>query len=315
MDWETVIGLEVHVQLRTRTKMFCGCRDDVRRSAQHQRLPDLPGPAGRAAGAQRRGDPAGRRGAIALGCTVHATSVFARKNYFYPDLPKGYQISQFDQPLATGGPGGVRVARARPDRSGHHPAARGGGCRQAGPRPVPGEDGGRPQPRRHPAGRDRERARPPLARRGARLSRDPAADPGVRGRERLQHGAGQPAGGRQPLDPAAGRSQPGHQDRGEEPQLASPTSSARSRRSGAPDRAARARRAGGAGHPAVQRDERVRCGPSARRRKATTTATSRIPTCRRWCSRPSGSPSSARRCPSCPRRAGPGSRRPTASRL
>ena len=113
MAWETVIGLEVHVQLRTRTKMFCGCRTTLRRPAQHQRLPGLPRASRRAAGAQRaRRCGSRRRAALALGCTVHPTSVFARKNYFYPDLPKGYQISQFDQPLATGG----RVTFESPER-------------------------------------------------------------------------------------------------------------------------------------------------------------------------------------------------------
>ncbi len=103
MTWAVVIGLEVHVQLATRTKMFCGCA--VRYGAEPNRhvcpvclgLPGaLPVPN---AEAVRLGTVA----ALALGCTVHPRSVFARKNYFYPDLPKGYQISQFDRPLATGG--------------------------------------------------------------------------------------------------------------------------------------------------------------------------------------------------------------------
>ena len=103
------------------------------------------------------------RGAIALGCTVHETSVFARKNYFYPDLPKGYQISQFDRPLATGG----RVGFDSPERgrievgiTRLHLEEDAG---KLDPRPVPRKDGGGPQPRRHAAGGDRERAGHPLA--------------------------------------------------------------------------------------------------------------------------------------------------------
>src|SRR6476661_5178292 len=102
-DWEMVVGLEVHVQLKTRTKAFCAC------STEYGAPPNtnvcaiclaLPGalPALNAHAVELA-----TRAALALGCTVHAQSVFARKNYFYPDLPKGYQISQFDQPLATDG--------------------------------------------------------------------------------------------------------------------------------------------------------------------------------------------------------------------
>jgi aspartyl-tRNA(Asn)/glutamyl-tRNA(Gln) amidotransferase subunit B len=103
MSWETVIGLETHVQLRTRSKMFCGCSTAFGAPPNTQVCPAclglpgaLPVPNGAAIGLAVRG-------ALALGCTVHPRSIFARKNYFYPDLPKGYQISQFDQPLATNG--------------------------------------------------------------------------------------------------------------------------------------------------------------------------------------------------------------------
>jgi aspartyl-tRNA(Asn)/glutamyl-tRNA(Gln) amidotransferase subunit B len=103
VSWETIIGLETHVQLRTRSKMFCGCSTAFGALPNTQVCPvclglpgALPSPNGAAIGLAVRG-------ALALGCTVHPKSIFARKNYFYPDLPKGYQISQFDQPLATSG--------------------------------------------------------------------------------------------------------------------------------------------------------------------------------------------------------------------
>ena len=103
MAWETVIGLEVHVQLRTRTKMFCGNRTTFGDPPNSNVCPVCLGLPGALPVPNAEAIRLAVRGALALGCTVHEVSVFARKNYFYPDLPKGYQISQFDRPLATGG--------------------------------------------------------------------------------------------------------------------------------------------------------------------------------------------------------------------
>jgi aspartyl-tRNA(Asn)/glutamyl-tRNA(Gln) amidotransferase subunit B len=103
MTWETVIGLEVHVQLSTRTKMFCADRTTFGDPPNTNVCPVCLGLPGALPVPNAEAIRLATRAAIALGCTVHPTSVFARKNYFYPDLPKGYQISQFDKPLATGG--------------------------------------------------------------------------------------------------------------------------------------------------------------------------------------------------------------------
>jgi aspartyl-tRNA(Asn)/glutamyl-tRNA(Gln) amidotransferase subunit B len=103
MIWETVIGLEVHVQLRTRTKMFCADRTSFGDPPNTNVCPVCLGLPGALPVPNAEAIRLAVRAAFALGCTVHETSVFARKNYFYPDLPKGYQISQFDKPLATGG--------------------------------------------------------------------------------------------------------------------------------------------------------------------------------------------------------------------
>jgi aspartyl-tRNA(Asn)/glutamyl-tRNA(Gln) amidotransferase subunit B len=112
MAWETVIGLEVHVQLRTRTKMFCADRISFGDPPNTNVCPVCLGLPGALPVPNAEAIRLAVRGALALGCTVHETSVFARKNYFYPDLPKGYQISQFDRPLATGG----RVDFESPER-------------------------------------------------------------------------------------------------------------------------------------------------------------------------------------------------------
>ena len=112
MTWETVIGLEVHVQLSTRTKMFCACRTTFGDPPNTNVCPVCLGLPGALPVPNAEAVRLGTAAALALGCTVHLTSVFARKNYFYPDLPKGYQISQFDQPLATGG----RVTFESPER-------------------------------------------------------------------------------------------------------------------------------------------------------------------------------------------------------
>ena len=112
MTWETVVGLEVHVQLGTRSKMFCGCSTVFGDPPNTNVCPVCLGLPGARPVPNAHAVRLATRAALALGCSVHARSVFARKNYFYPDLPKGYQISQFDQPLATGG----EVAFVSPER-------------------------------------------------------------------------------------------------------------------------------------------------------------------------------------------------------
>jgi aspartyl-tRNA(Asn)/glutamyl-tRNA(Gln) amidotransferase subunit B len=103
MTWEIVVGLEVHVQLATRSKMFCGCAVTFGAPPNTHVCPVCLGLPGALPVPNAQAVKLGTQAALALGSTIHETSVFARKNYFYPDLPKGYQISQFDKPLATGG--------------------------------------------------------------------------------------------------------------------------------------------------------------------------------------------------------------------
>ena len=111
-EWEAVIGLEVHARLLTASKIFCACPVSFGSPPNTNVCPVCLGYPGALPVLNRAAVDLALRAALATGCTVHAQSVFARKNYFYPDLPKGYQISQFDRPLATGGQiGGVRIHR------------------------------------------------------------------------------------------------------------------------------------------------------------------------------------------------------------
>jgi aspartyl-tRNA(Asn)/glutamyl-tRNA(Gln) amidotransferase subunit B len=103
MSWETVIGLEVHVQLATRSKMFCGCSTAFGDPPNTNVCPVCLGLPGALPVPNAEAIRLAARGALALGGRIAERSIFARKNYFYPDLPKGYQISQYDRPLSTGG--------------------------------------------------------------------------------------------------------------------------------------------------------------------------------------------------------------------
>ena len=110
--WEPVIGLEIHVQLSTRTKMFCGCEVSFGDEPNTHTCEICLAHPGTLPAPNERAIAYALQIAIALGCEVAPRSIFARKNYFYPDIPKGYQISQYDEPLATGGRlGDVRIHR------------------------------------------------------------------------------------------------------------------------------------------------------------------------------------------------------------
>ncbi len=195
MSWETIIGLEIHVQLKTRTKMFCRCTNGSGAAPNTTTCPICLGHPGSL--------PVSNRAAVewaidlgrALGCAIAERALFHRKSYFYPDLAKGYQISQYDEPLCVGGtfvvPGRRRRSRSR-DR------ARAPGRGRCEDRPRRGRGRAdrrrrpfarRLQPRWRAAGRDRDAARPPLLRRRAALP--PVAAPDDRRAGRLRCGDGE----------------------------------------------------------------------------------------------------------------------------
>jgi aspartyl-tRNA(Asn)/glutamyl-tRNA(Gln) amidotransferase subunit B len=101
--YESVIGLEVHVQLATRTKIFCGCPTSFGAAPNSNVCPVCCGLPGALPVLSKQAVELAIRGALALNCEIRPLSRFARKNYFYPDSPKGYQISQYDQPFAEWG--------------------------------------------------------------------------------------------------------------------------------------------------------------------------------------------------------------------
>ena len=103
MSYEAVIGLEIHAQLLTATKIFCGCSTAFGAPPNAHTCPVCAGLPGALPVLNRKAVDLAVTAALALGCEVPERSVFARKNYFYPDLPKGYQISQYELPLALGG--------------------------------------------------------------------------------------------------------------------------------------------------------------------------------------------------------------------
>ena len=101
--FETVIGLEVHAQLQTQSKMFCGCATEFGSPANTRTCPVCLGLPGALPVVNQRAVEMAIRTGLALHCAVQPTNQFARKNYFYPDLPKGYQISQYDRPICENG--------------------------------------------------------------------------------------------------------------------------------------------------------------------------------------------------------------------
>ncbi len=115
--WEAIIGMEIHVQLSTETKIFCACPTSFGETPNSNTCPVCLGLPGALPVLNWHAVELGARAALALGLKINPVSIFARKNYFYPDLPKGYQISQYDKPFSSDGI--LTIMTAERDEQGH----------------------------------------------------------------------------------------------------------------------------------------------------------------------------------------------------
>ena len=253
-SYEAVIGLEIHAQLLTHTKIFCGCSTTFGAPPNTHVCPVCLGYPGALPVLNRSAVDYAVLAALALGCEVQEHSVFARKNYFYPDLPKGYQISQYRVAARA-----RRRARSRRWRQVQARAAdphpHGRGCGQVAARGVcrfRSPHVSRLQPRRRPADRDCQRAGHAIGRRSGSVFREAPAVAGVAWRQRRQHGGRQPAVRceriRSPRRGGAAR----HQGRSQERQLVSLSTESARVRDRAANRCRRPRRSCRAGDPAVR---------------------------------------------------------------
>ena len=166
MTYEAVIGLETHVELATATKLFCGCPNEFGAEPNTNVCPVCLGLPGSLPVLNAKTVEFALRLAEALGFTVPERSIFARKNYFYPDMPKDFQISQYEDPILSNGTlevAGVTIGIERPPRRGHRQDDARGWRRPDPRRRVLAR---RLQPRRRAAHGDREPARHPQRRAG-----------------------------------------------------------------------------------------------------------------------------------------------------
>jgi aspartyl-tRNA(Asn)/glutamyl-tRNA(Gln) amidotransferase subunit B len=115
--WEAIIGMEIHAQLATETKIFCGCAASFGDEPNANTCPVCLGLPGALPVLNERVIELAAKAALALGLNINETSIFSRKNYFYPDLPKGYQISQYDKPFSSDGK--LKILTAERDEGGH----------------------------------------------------------------------------------------------------------------------------------------------------------------------------------------------------
>ncbi len=187
--YESVVGLEVHAQLLTESKMFCGCSAAFGGEPNTHVCPVCLGLPGALPVVNRRAVEFAVKLGLATECTIARSSIFARKNYFYPDCPKDYQISQFDTPLCSDGNLTIEDGGQAHPHSPHSPR-RGRG--QAGARRRRGSQPGRHEPQRRSAGRNRQRAGHAHTRRGVGISAEAAVAGALPGHLRRQHGRGKP---------------------------------------------------------------------------------------------------------------------------
>src|ERR1051326_3735139 len=199
--YEAVIGLECHAQLLTKSKLFCSCSTTFGEAPNANTCPVCLGLPGALPVLNRVAVNMAVKAALGLNCKINTESQWARKNYFYPDLPKGYQISQYDRPLAQNGFIEIKIngtpkkigdqRHTEKDWCSTHPYGR--GCRQVFARRVcrfgqvyiPGL-----QPQWRSARRDRDEPGYSIVARSLRLPVAAQRDSGISRRERRQHGRG-----------------------------------------------------------------------------------------------------------------------------